>query len=61
VATPDFSDATVPSEATAPGLSPLISVAPPVLSVTTCAGTSMTPGGSLGAATTLGVPLPSGC
>src|SRR5215475_13195017 len=51
VATPDFSDATVPSGATAPGMSPLISVPPPVLSLTTCAGTT---GSSIGGATTLG-------
>src|SRR5262245_603518 len=58
VATPDFSDATVPSGATAPGMSPLISVPPPVLSLTTCAGTT---GSSIGGTTTLGIPSPSGC
>jgi hypothetical protein len=62
VAAPDFSDATVPSGATAPGLSPLIPVAPPV-SVTTCAGStsSLAMGNTIGATTILGVPSPSGC
>src|SRR5262245_7273339 len=64
VATPDFSDATVPSGATAPGMSPLISVPPPVLSLTTCAGTSTSslapPGNIIGATTILGS-SPSGC
>src|ERR1700730_12934113 len=66
VATPDFSDATVPSGATAPGLSPLITVAPPVLSLSTCAGTSigtsnLAPTGNILGATTIVGSSPSGC
>src|SRR6476661_1220352 len=65
-AAPDFSDATVPSGATAPGMSPLITVAPPILSLTTCAGTSMgtpslAPLGNILGATTIVGSSPSGC
>ena len=62
----DFSDATVPSGATAPGMSPLIPVAPPILSLTTCAGTSigtpsLAPLGNILGATTIVGSSPSGC
>src|SRR6476661_8351371 len=65
-AAPDFSDATVPSGATAPGMSPLIPVAPPILSLTTCAGTSigtpsLAPLGNILGATTIVGSSPSGC
>jgi len=65
-AAPDFSDATVPSGATAPGMSPLITVAPPILSLTTCAGTSigtpsLAPLGNILGATTIVGSSPSGC
>src|ERR1700751_3615074 len=65
-AAPDFSDAKVPSGATAPGMSPLIPVAPPILSLTTCAGTSigspsLAPLGNILGATTIVGSSPSGC
>jgi len=65
VAVLDFSDATVPSGATAPGMSTHIYCAP--ASVTTCAGTSVMDTSSLampskiGATAMIGMSSPSGC